>query len=86
MSRRQADAFNGEQVMIDPGEAAPSESRITHKVDFSVHRVTQRGGSVVAVRVGELEPQEVSVPPTEWGNSWAWNVLEDGSGIYFRRT
>ena len=71
--------------MMDPDETAGTEARITHKVDFSVHRVTQRGRSVLAVRAGELDPQEVFVPPTEWGDSWAWNVLEDGSGIYFRR-
>ena len=25
-------------------------------------------------------------PPTEWGRHWSWNLTEDGSGIYFRRT
>ncbi len=71
--------------MSRPDETADSEARIAHKVDFSVHRVTQRGRSVVAVRAGELGPQKVFVPPKEWGDSWAWNVLEDGSGIYFRQ-
>ncbi len=71
--------------MSNRDEIAGTEARITYRGDFSVHRVTQRGRSVVAVRAGELEPQEVFVPPKEWGDSWAWNVLEDGSGIYFRR-
>ncbi len=72
--------------MIDPGKTVETESRITHQVDFSIHRVTQRGRSVVALRPGELEPQEVFVLPKKWGDAWVWNVLEDGSGIYFRRT
>ena len=71
--------------MIDLGETAGSESRITHRLDFAIHRVTQRGRSVVALRPGESEPQEVFVPPKQWGDSWVWNVLEDGSGIYLRR-
>jgi len=25
-------------------------------------------------------------PPAEWGQHWAWNITEDGGGIYFRRT
>ncbi len=25
-------------------------------------------------------------PPAEWGRHWAWNVTEDGQGVYFRRT
>ena len=24
-------------------------------------------------------------PPAEWGRHWAWNVTEDGRGIYFER-
>jgi hypothetical protein len=24
-------------------------------------------------------------PPAEWGRHWAWNLTEDGTGIYFRR-
>jgi hypothetical protein len=23
-------------------------------------------------------------PPPEWGRRWRWNLVEDGSGIYFR--
>ena len=72
--------------MIDPGETAGNESRITHKMDSSVHRVTQHRRSVVAVTAGELEPQKVFVPPKDWGDSWARIVLADGSGIYLRRT
>lgn len=25
-------------------------------------------------------------PPAEWGRHWAWNLTEDGKGIYTRRT
>jgi len=25
-------------------------------------------------------------PPADWGNAWAWNVTEDGTGILMRRT
>ena len=71
--------------MIDPDETAGTESRITHRVDFSVHRVTQRGRGVAVVRRAELDAQEVFAPPQACGDSWVWNVLEDGSGIYFRR-
>jgi hypothetical protein len=38
------------------------------------------------VRKGEIEPQEMLAPPSSWGDSWSWNVLEDGHGIYLRRT
>ena len=31
--------------------------------------------------------QKVKVePPTEWERHWTWNVTEDGTGIYFKRT
>ena len=58
---------------------------ITHPVDFETCYVTQRGRGVAAVKKGELDAREVFVPPQAWGGSWCWDVLEDGSGIYFRR-
>ncbi len=48
--------------------------------------MTQRGRGVAVVKKGELDAQEVFAPPLSWGASWGWNVLEDGSGIYLRRT
>ena len=67
-------------------EPAGAETMITHTVDFETCYVTQRGGGVIAVRKGKLDAQEVFAPPQEWGDSWRWNVLEDGSGVYLRRT
>ncbi len=66
-------------------EPAGVENVVTHPVDFETCCVTQRGRGVAVIRKGELDAQQVLAPPKEWGNSWAWNVLEDGSGIYFRR-
>ena len=62
------------------------KSTITHKVDFETCFVTQRGRGVAVIKKGEIEPQKVLAPPQSWGRSWGWNVLEDGSGIYFCRT
>ena len=62
------------------------KSTFTHEVDFASCYVTQRGRGVAVVKKGELDAQEVFAPPQAWGESWAWNVLEDGSGIYVRRT
>jgi hypothetical protein len=25
-------------------------------------------------------------PPLDWGSHWAWNLTEDGTGVYFRTT
>ena len=72
--------------MSTSGEPAGAETRITHPVDFETCYVTQRGRSVVVVKKGELDAQGMFAPPQAWGDSWSWNVLEDGSGIYLRRT
>ena len=64
---------------------AQAELTITHQVDFESCYVTQRGRGVAVVKKGELDAREVFVPPKEWGDSWGWNVLEDGSGIYLCR-
>ena len=70
--------------MSQAGKLAEECLMLTHQVDFETCYVTQRGRSVVAVRKGETEAQEVFTPPLSWGNSWVWNVLEDGSGIYLQ--
>ena len=67
-------------------EPAGAETMITHPVDFETCYVTQRGRGVAVVRKGELEPEKVFAPSQSWGDSWGWNILEDGSGIYVRRT
>ena len=59
---------------------------ITHPVDFETCYVTQRGRGVAAVKKGELDANKVFAPPQAWGNLWVWTVLEDGNGIYLRRT
>ena len=66
-------------------QSVGTEPMITHPVDFETCYVMQRGRIVVAVKARELEAQQAFVPPKEWGDSWVRNVLEDGSGIYFRR-
>jgi len=58
-------------------EPAGAKEIIRHPVDFDTCYVAQRGG--------ELDAQQVLTPPQAWGAEWGWNVLEDGSGIYFRR-
>jgi hypothetical protein len=67
-------------------EPAGAKEMITHRVDLDTCYVTQRGRGVAVVRKGEVDAQEVFAPPQAWGNSWAWNVLENGSGFYLRRT
>lgn len=67
-------------------ESAGAETTITHRVAFETCYVTQRGRGVAVVRRGELDAQELSALPQKWGEAWGWNVLEDGSGIYLRRT
>ena len=66
-------------------EPAGAKEIIRHPVDFSTCYVTQQGRGVAVVRRGELDAQQVLTPPQSWGAQWDWNVLEDGSGIYFCR-
>jgi len=55
----------------------------THQVDFETCYVTQRGRGVAVIKKGEMEAKELLAPPESWLDTWRWNVLEDGSGIYF---
>jgi len=72
--------------MNSSDEFAGETTTIAHRVDFVTCYVTQQGRGVAVVRQGEMEPEKLLAPPQEWGESWVWNVLEDGSGIYLRRT
>ena len=67
-------------------EPAGAYTMITHGMDFETCFVTQRGRGLAVIKRGEMGPQKRLIPPKEWGDAWAWNVLEDGSGIYLRRT
>ena len=40
----------------------------------------------VSIREKDSDRKIVLEPPPDWGPYWAWNLTEDGTGIYFRRT
>jgi len=59
---------------------------IIHQSPFQAWFATQDGTRGVWF-CDKASEQKVNVePPTEWGLHWAWNVTEDGLGIYFRHT
>ena len=41
--------------------------------------------SVWICKKGSMDKVKVE-PPAAWGNAWAWNITEDGTGIVMRRT
>lgn len=69
----------------DPGMDA---SRFTPTTRFDDVRwyATQKGRSV---EIRERETHRVLhqlTPPLEWGSNWAWNITDDGTGVYLMRT
>ncbi len=47
---------------------------------------TQDSERGVSIREKGSDRKIVIEPPSEWGTHWAWNLTEDGAGVYFRRT
>jgi len=64
-----------------------TENYIIHKSPFSDWFATQDTSSRGVWLCDRASDQKVKVePPAEWGRHWSWNLTEDGTGVYFRRT
>jgi hypothetical protein len=62
------------------------DDRRIHPSPYSDWYATQDGSRGVRL-CDKTSDRKVNVePPAEWGRHWAWNVTEDGTGIYFVRT
>ena len=62
-----------------------TDDPIIHQSPWREWYVTQDGSRGVWL-YDKASDQKVKVePPAEWGQHWAWNVTEDGTGIYFQR-
>jgi hypothetical protein len=63
-----------------------SEERIVHLSPYKEWFADQ-GGLRGVWLCNKANAEKVKVePPAEWGRHWAWNITEDGLGIYLRRT
>jgi hypothetical protein len=58
---------------------------VTHRSPFADWYATQDASCVWICDKGSDRRIKLE-PPTEWGRHWAWNLTEDGKGIYFKRT
>ncbi|MDX2199628.1 MAG: hypothetical protein SF069_11740 [Phycisphaerae bacterium] len=47
---------------------------------------SQVGGSVEICDQSSREVIARYEPPMEWGKNWAWNLTQDGRGVYLART
>jgi hypothetical protein len=61
------------------------DDRRIHPSPFSDWYATQDGSRGVWLCDKASERKVKVEPPAEWGRHWAWNVTEDGRGIYFKR-
>jgi hypothetical protein len=60
---------------------------IVHKAPFPDWYATQDTSSRGVWLCDRASDRKVKVePPAEWGRYWSWNITEDGTGVYFRRT
>jgi len=57
---------------------------IVHKAPFSDWYATQDGTRGVLFCDKQSDQRVKVEPPSEWGDRWRWNLVEDGSGVYFR--
>ena len=60
-----------------------TDELFVHRAPFSDWYATQDGtrGVLLCDKTGN---EKVKVePPSEWGRRWRWNLVEDGSGVYF---
>jgi hypothetical protein len=61
-----------------------TNSPILHQAPFEDWYATQDAVRGVWL-CNRADDEKVKVePPLEWGRKWRWNVVEDGTGIYFR--
>jgi hypothetical protein len=61
------------------------DDRIVHRSPWRAWYATQDGSRGVWLCDKASERKVKVEPPAEWGRYWAWNVTEDGTGIYFKR-
>jgi hypothetical protein len=57
-----------------------------HESPWADWYATQESITAVVICNKETAEKVVVEPPQEWGRKWAWNILEDGSGIVMHRT
>jgi len=63
-----------------------NETTIIHESPWSDWFATQDLSRGVSLHERGGNRSIILTPPPEWEAAWAWNVTEDGAGIYFRRT
>jgi len=62
------------------------QDHIVHKSPFPEWFATQDTSCRGVWLCDRTSDRKVKVePPAEWGRQWAWNIIEDGTGIYFTR-
>lgn len=62
-----------------------TEDLVIHKAPWSMDWYATQDGSRGVWLCDRAGGEKIRVePPPEWGRAWRWNVVEDGSGIYFR--
>jgi len=71
------------QAIHQPAET--TDVRV-HKSPWNDWYATQESLAGVVLCNRETAEKVVVEPPQEWGRKWAWNLLEDGSGIVMHRT
>jgi len=69
----------------DQGMKPPEPDTVIHSSPWPEWFAGQDGRSVLIC--DKTSDKRITVePPAAWGNAWAWNVTEDGTGIVMRRT
>ncbi len=63
-----------------------TDELVVHSSPWPKWFVTQDVARGVSIYEKHSDRKIVIEPPTEWGSHWAWNVTEDGAGVYFRGT
>jgi hypothetical protein len=58
---------------------------IVHKSPWPSWYASQDVTRGVSLHDKSSDKRVVVEPPAEWGRHWAWNITEDGKGIYFKR-
>lgn len=61
-----------------------NKDKVIHKSPWPEWFATKDGRSVWICDKASEEKVQVQ-PPLSWGKNWAWNIIEDGTGIIFRR-
>jgi hypothetical protein len=63
-----------------------SDSVVVHPSPWPKWIATQEDSCSVRI-CDKASDEKIKVePPADWGNAWAWNISQDGTGIVLRRT